>query len=71
MAKWKYKYMSIFRSKKKAQQYAVRYRSKKHEAIINKVKGRYYVYIYKRRFRPTKRQKEAHRDWMNYGGRYN
>ena len=69
--KWGYKYKSVFKSKKKAKAYADHYRSKKYEAIINKVNGKYHVYIYKRYFRPTPREREAHLDWQEYGGRYN
>ena len=47
--KWKYKYSSHFKIKNKATNYANRYREKGYIAIINKVKNKYIVYIYRRK----------------------
>jgi hypothetical protein len=55
--RWGYKYMSVFRSKKKAQAYANRYRGKGYIIKTNKYKGKYYVYIYKKWSEAQKRRK--------------
>jgi hypothetical protein len=55
--RWGYKYMSIFRSKKKAKAYADRYRGKGYTIKITKYKGKYYVYIYKIWTEAQKRRK--------------